>query len=108
MGGVLFKRGTDKWRLQGELALSRAFGNRKHKQYLSTEITSKLVRITEKHESLLLGSDGLWNSFREERRPGLDRFLKRSRDSEGLVELAMKSDVRDNMSAISVDLQKWR
>ena len=57
---------------------------------------------------MILGSDGLWNSFREQRRQALDSFLKRNRDSAELVELAMKSDVRDNISALSVDLKKWR
>lgn len=65
MGGVLFKRGTDKWRLQGELALSRAFGNTKHRSYLSTEISTKSHRISEEDKTLILGSDGLWNSFRD-------------------------------------------
>lgn len=44
-GGVLFKRGADKWRLQGELALSRAFGNAKHQPFLSAELECRHYRL---------------------------------------------------------------
>ncbi|KAL7214756.1 hypothetical protein ACSBR1_027026 [Camellia fascicularis] len=49
------------WRIQGSLAVSRAFGDRHLKQWVVTEPETTLLRITLECEFLILASDGLWD-----------------------------------------------
>ncbi|CAL5407492.1 unnamed protein product [Camellia sinensis] len=49
------------WRIQGSLAVSRAFGDRHLKQWVVTEPETTILRITPECEFLILASDGLWD-----------------------------------------------
>ncbi|XP_028067524.1 putative protein phosphatase 2C 53 isoform X2 [Camellia sinensis] len=49
------------WRIQGSLAVSRAFADRHLKQWVVAEPETTLLRITPECEFLILASDGLWD-----------------------------------------------
>ncbi|KAL5974998.1 hypothetical protein ACLOJK_031674 [Asimina triloba] len=49
------------WRLQGSLAVSRGIGDSHLKQWLTAEPESKILRIKDDCEFLILASDGLWD-----------------------------------------------
>lgn len=59
-GEVVNTMGT--WRVQGVLGVSRAFGDRDLKQYISAEPEVSSTVITSECEFLLLGSDGVWDA----------------------------------------------
>jgi protein phosphatase 1L len=49
-------------RINGELAVTRSFGDKKHSEYgliAVPEITHKV--LTPNHKLLLIGTDGFWN-----------------------------------------------
>lgn len=49
------------WRVQGTLAVTRAFGDMNFKQWISAEPEVKQLDITHGCEFLILASDGLWD-----------------------------------------------
>lgn len=53
-------RAGDVPRVDGQLAVARAFGDKSLKDHLSVEPDIKEVRITAETELLILASDGLW------------------------------------------------
>ncbi|CAH8313391.1 unnamed protein product [Eruca vesicaria subsp. sativa] len=49
------------WRIQGSLAVSRGIGDAHLKKWVIAEPETKMLRIDEEHEFLILASDGLWD-----------------------------------------------
>lgn len=49
------------WRVLGSLAVSRAMGDQYLKQWVTAEPETKVLRLDQEHEFLLLASDGLWD-----------------------------------------------
>lgn len=109
-GGVVLFYGT--WRVNGQLAVSRAIGDVKHKQFVSgvPEITS--VTLDGDEDFLVLGCDGLWDSVKEievastlyeqlQNEPGDDA----SGFSQSVVSLARRAGSRDNISVLVVLLR---
>ena len=60
-GRVLQILGT--WRVEGMLAVSRAIGDRRIKQYVSAVPDQTTVHRTDQHTRLVLASDGLWDTL---------------------------------------------
>lgn len=60
-GGVVVWAGT--WRVGGVLAVSRAFGDKPLKRYVTGTPDVKDERLTPEDEFLILASDGLWDSL---------------------------------------------
>ncbi|MDR3425809.1 PP2C family protein-serine/threonine phosphatase, partial [Silvimonas sp.] len=59
LGGKVIHYGT--WRVQGVLAVSRAFGDRRLKAFVSAEPEIKTWKIEEGDDFLILASDGVWD-----------------------------------------------
>ncbi|KAF8094918.1 hypothetical protein N665_0348s0001 [Sinapis alba] len=49
------------WRIQGSLAVSRGIGDAHLKKWVIAEPETKMLRIDQDHEFLILASDGLWD-----------------------------------------------
>ncbi|ESQ51507.1 hypothetical protein EUTSA_v10017990mg [Eutrema salsugineum] len=49
------------WRIQGSLAVSRGIGDAQLKKWVIAEPETKMLRIDQEHEFLILASDGLWD-----------------------------------------------
>ncbi|KAF2568264.1 hypothetical protein F2Q70_00025462 [Brassica cretica] len=49
------------WRIQGSLAVSRGIGDVHLKRWVIAEPETKMLRIDQDHEFLILASDGLWD-----------------------------------------------
>ncbi|KAJ1531983.1 hypothetical protein ONE63_000619 [Megalurothrips usitatus] len=62
-GGVVLFYGT--WRVNGQLAVSRAIGDVKHKPFVSGVPDISSVSLTGDEDFLVLGCDGLWDSVKE-------------------------------------------
>ncbi|KAJ4788875.1 Protein phosphatase 2C family protein [Rhynchospora pubera] len=63
-GGVVIWAGT--WRVNGVLAMSRAFGNRILKQFVEAEPDIKEEVIDDELELLVLATDGIWDVLTNE------------------------------------------
>jgi len=63
-GGVV--KWDDTWRVGGILAMSRAFGNRLLKQYVTAEPDIQEEEVSSDLEYLILATDGLWDVVRNE------------------------------------------
>jgi serine/threonine protein phosphatase PrpC len=59
LGGRIIHYGT--WRVQGVLAVTRSFGDRKLKQFVSAEPEIKSWPLSDHDEFLILASDGVWD-----------------------------------------------
>jgi len=59
LGGRIVHYGT--WRVQGVLAVTRAFGDRRLKQYVSAEPEVRTWALGEEDEFIILASDGVWD-----------------------------------------------
>lgn len=59
LGGKVIHYGT--WRVQGVLAVSRAFGDRRLKAYVSAEPELKTRALQDGDDFLILASDGVWD-----------------------------------------------
>jgi len=60
-GGKVVSWGRGSHRVQGVLAVSRAFGDRDLKQYITADPDVSSMRLTADHEFVVLGTDGLWD-----------------------------------------------
>ncbi|KAL7115268.1 hypothetical protein ACP275_04G174000 [Erythranthe tilingii] len=49
------------WRVLGSLAVSRGIGDQHLKQWITAEPETKILKLEQEHEFLLLASDGLWD-----------------------------------------------
>lgn len=68
VGGVVVWAGT--WRVGGVLAVSRAFGDRPLKRYVSATPDMADETLTAEDEFLILASDGLWDVMTNQVREG--------------------------------------
>ncbi|XP_053658295.1 serine-rich adhesin for platelets-like [Anopheles marshallii] len=63
-GGYVIPWGGQ-YRVSGQLAITRAFGNRFHKPYVTANPAVSLNQCTEDDLLLILASDGLWEGYNE-------------------------------------------
>ena len=61
-GAIIFKRGK-KHRINGEMMLSRAIGDRKYKRFMSAEPEIVSFKKSE-YSELFIGTDGFWEEAR--------------------------------------------
>lgn len=54
-------------KVQGELAVTRAFGNQELKRYISSEPECKEIKLSSNDDLLILSTDGLYNSMSMQR-----------------------------------------
>ncbi|XP_050714608.1 proteoglycan 4-like isoform X3 [Eriocheir sinensis] len=110
MGGcVLNIQGT--WRVLGQLAVSRAIGDREYKPFVSSECDIKSLEIEGDEDFLILACDGLWDTLSAEAAVNVVyAYLTRNDgDTDGvgrcLVEAARNTGSDDNITAVVVFLR---
>jgi serine/threonine protein phosphatase PrpC len=111
LGGRIVFWGT--WRVEAQLALSRALGDRCMAPYVipNPEITQTV--LTPADEFLILGCDGVWDVFNNQDAVDLVRVeLKNNGDdcqkaAEALMNAAYEKGSTDNISVIIVNLKSF-
>ena len=103
-GGFIKFRGV--WRVVGQLAISRSFGDHHLRQYLSFEPFVKVLPLrTSESSTLVIGSDGLWESLSP---LDVSKILRNKTISSKLAsDIVYKAYVRgslDNIAVLIVEL----
>jgi serine/threonine protein phosphatase PrpC len=65
LGGVVLYWGNS-WRVNGQLAVSRAIGDASHKPFVSAEPEIVELLLDGEEDFIVLGCDGLWDSLTED------------------------------------------
>lgn len=109
-GGIVLKVGQI-MRVQGEIAVTRAIGDYKYKEFIITEphIVHTEIRKEYRDEYLIIASDGLWNtlSFSE-----VSNIVYQNKEkteceiSELLHKIAREKDSQDNITVLIINLAK--
>ncbi|XP_063238869.1 uncharacterized protein LOC134540210 [Bacillus rossius redtenbacheri] len=108
MGGSVLFWGT--WRVNGQLAVSRAIGDLEYKPYVTAEPDVVSVPLDGTEDFLILGCDGLWDFVSEEAivRAIYEQLKNSPGDleavTESLVQLSKEQGSTDNISVIVVFL----
>ncbi|KAH9603858.1 hypothetical protein KSS87_005978 [Heliosperma pusillum] len=102
------------WRIQGSLAVSRAIGDRQLKQWVIAEPETRVIKISNNDEFLILASDGLWDKvtnqeavdivhplFVDNNRPPILAACKQ------LVDMAVSRGSSDDVSVMIIPLQQY-
>ncbi|XP_072996792.1 probable protein phosphatase 2C 32 [Typha latifolia] len=113
MGGFVdFCRGL--WRLQGSLAVSRGIGDSHLKQWVTPEPETKILRINQDCEFLILASDGLWDKVSNQEAVDIARPSCIGKDkssplsaSKKLAELSTSRGSVDDVSVMIIQLQHF-
>ncbi|XP_069169048.1 uncharacterized protein [Procambarus clarkii] len=110
MGGCVINiQGT--WRVLGQLAVSRAIGDREYKPYVSSECDIKSLEIEGDEDFLILACDGLWDTLSPEAAVNVvyAYLTHNDGDTDGvgrcLVEAARNKGSEDNITAVVVFLR---
>eukprot|EP01016_Furgasonia_blochmanni_P043224 TRINITY_DN5831_c0_g1_i5.p1 TRINITY_DN5831_c0_g1~~TRINITY_DN5831_c0_g1_i5.p1 ORF type:complete len:350 (+),score=38.02 TRINITY_DN5831_c0_g1_i5:703-1752(+) len=115
-GGVVIHH-NNVHRVQGSLALSRSFGDKSYKPFISCVPDVKEYKLSKKDQLIVLGTDGFWDAMKLE---DVREFVVEAREKEGECSLvqnlsknlidqafARMRDLRkDNMTVIVVDVQE--
>ncbi|KAF6141933.1 hypothetical protein GIB67_037901 [Kingdonia uniflora] len=102
-GGFVSNRPGDVPRVDGQLAVARAFGDRSLKKHLSSEPDVEVQMIDDGTEFLILASDGLWKVMTNQE--AVDA-IKNTKDAQSaarhLAEEAVSRKSKDDISCIVV------
>lgn len=102
-GGFVSNMPGDVPRVDGQLAVARAFGDKSLKDHLSVEPDIKEVRITAETELLILASDGLWKVMNNQEAVNLVRRIKDpTAAAKQLANEAVSRKSKDDISCIVV------
>lgn len=105
-GGFVTVFPGDVPRVDGQLAVARAFGDKKLKAHLSSEPDVIMLKIEKADEFLILASDGLWKVMENQEAVDLAR---RVRDPDAaakvLTAAALSRKSRDDISCVVIRLQ---
>lgn len=113
-GGYVSRASTGTMRVQGSLAVSRAFGDLDMKQpkpYVTAEPDVLAYTLTPNDSFFIIGSDGLWDAISDQRavelvqrKAGSDANPKKA--AESLMKEAMDEESRDNITVV-VGFLRW-
>lgn len=107
IGGEVIYRGNC-FRVMGDLAMSRSFGDlrlKDPKPYVICDPEIRIEELTPKDEFIILASDGLWDVFTDQRAVDLVRKCSNVEEaSKKLVETALALGTMDNTTVIVVKL----
>uniref|UniRef100_A0ACD6AEY8 Uncharacterized protein n=1 Tax=Avena sativa TaxID=4498 RepID=A0ACD6AEY8_AVESA len=93
------------WRVDGILAMSRAFGNRGLKKYVIAEPDIQEAEVNDDLEYLVLATDGLWDVVQNEDIISLVRATDGTEAAAlKLTELAYSRHSSDNITCIVVQI----
>ncbi|XP_024529219.1 probable protein phosphatase 2C 58 isoform X8 [Selaginella moellendorffii] len=102
-GGHVTHFPGDVARVDGQLAVARAFGDKSLKQHLSAEPHVCEVILSERSEFMILGSDGLWKVIENQVAVDLIRGIKDPEEAaKCLTSTAVQKKSRDDISCIVV------
>ncbi|KAK6133507.1 hypothetical protein DH2020_032753 [Rehmannia glutinosa] len=102
-GGFVSKKPGNVPRVDGQLAMTRAFGDERLKDHITSEPDIVIENINENTEFIILASDGLWKVMSSEE--AVDRiqgFKNGQEAAEELIKEALSRDSKDDISCIVV------
>jgi serine/threonine protein phosphatase PrpC len=97
-------------RVNGQLAVSRAFGDRKLKAFVPADPEITEFKITERDEYMIIASDGLWDKMDDSQLAAalIEGFDDLDVMAERLTDYANRYNTMDNTTVMVVDLQRFR
>ncbi|XP_028753190.1 probable protein phosphatase 2C 9 isoform X2 [Neltuma alba] len=102
-GGFVSNMPGDVARVNGQLAVSRAFGDKNLKSHLRSDPDIQQANIDAEMELLILASDGLWKVMANQEAVDIARKIKDpQRAAKQLVAEALNRDSKDDISCIVV------
>ncbi|KAI4322701.1 hypothetical protein L6164_022371 [Bauhinia variegata] len=102
-GGFVSKIPGDVPRVDGQLAVARAFGDKSLKMHLSSEPDVVIETVDEAAEFLILASDGIWQVMSNQDAVDSIRHIKDAQDAaKHLIEDAVTKKSKDDISCIVV------
>jgi len=107
LGGRIIYYGT--WRVEGVLAVTRAIGDKRLKKYISAvpEITER--KLEAEDDYLILATDGVWDVLSSQEAVDVIMECEDTREmARRLTETAYKRGSMDNITALVIDLSKYR
>ncbi|KAJ1275210.1 hypothetical protein BS78_05G119100 [Paspalum vaginatum] len=105
-GGYVSRSGSGVWRVQGSLAVSRAFGDAGLKQWVLAEPAVARVPLDAGCEFLVVASDGLWDKVGNQE--AVDAVSRnRATACRELVDMARRRGSRDDVTVMVVDFERF-
>ncbi|XP_010535496.1 PREDICTED: probable protein phosphatase 2C 9 isoform X2 [Tarenaya hassleriana] len=102
-GGFVSNLPGDVPRVNGQLAVSRAFGDKSLKTHLSSEPDIKEVTLDSSTDILVLASDGLWKVMSNQEAVDIARRLKDpQKGAKELTAEALRRESKDDISCVVV------
>lgn len=102
-GGFVTKFPGDVPRVDGQLAVARAFGDKTLKDHLSSEPHVTVEMIDDDSEFAILASDGIWHVMNNQEAVDHVRNIKDARTAaKSLIEEALRRESRDDISVVVV------
>ncbi|XP_021888499.1 probable protein phosphatase 2C 28 isoform X1 [Carica papaya] len=100
-GGFVSQKPGNVPRVDGELAMTRAFGDGKLKDHITSKPDVRSEVIDEDTELIILASDGLWKVMSNQEAIDCIKNAKNAQEaSEKLIEEALSRDSKDDISCI--------
>merc|ERR1719319_870454 len=110
LGGAVIHWGT--WRINGQLAVSRAIGDKEYKPLVSSEPDVTTVEVDGSEDFIILACDGLWDTLSQEEAVKITfQEVERCPDNldgigETLARAAREKGSDDNISVIVIFLKQ--
>jgi len=108
-GGCVLNFGG--WRVNGQLAVSRAIGDYEFKPYVCSDADVTTYKISSNDDYIIIACDGFWDVYKDKDVPKLVwEYLSKGGEkcniSQNLCTLAAKNGSQDNISVIVVFLRE--
>ncbi|XP_021719301.1 probable protein phosphatase 2C 39 isoform X2 [Chenopodium quinoa] len=105
-GGFVTKFPGDVARVDGQLAVARAFGDKTMKDHLSSDPHITVEMIDEDTDFVLLASDGIWHVMNNQEAVDCIKNVKDAREAaKALIEEALHRKSTDDISVVVVKFQ---
>ncbi|KAJ8747443.1 hypothetical protein K2173_023843 [Erythroxylum novogranatense] len=102
-GGFVSNMPGDVPRVNGQLAVSRAFGDKSLKSHLRADPDIQVTDIDENTDILILASDGLWKVMPNQEAVDIARRIKEPmKAAKQLIAEALRKDSKDDISCVVV------
>ncbi|CAA0825395.1 Probable protein phosphatase 2C 28 [Striga hermonthica] len=102
-GGFVSNKPGNVPRVDGQLAMTRAFGDEKVKQHITVEPDVTIEKIDEDTDYIILASDGLWKVLSSEEAVDCIQGLKDEQEAaEKLIKEALSRESKDDISCVVV------
>lgn len=107
LGGRIIHYGT--WRVEGVLAVTRAFGDRRLKKYVSAVPEIQSRELTADDDWLVLASDGVWDVLSSQAAVDMANHINNAQEAAKAITMhAYKNHSADNITTMVVDLRQIR